>query len=76
VQSKTEGTRFTRDNAVAYNQKLKQVSEEKLVHYLDVYTLLADSQGYLPDSFSAYDGIHILSAQYASLKSYLRTHTA
>jgi hypothetical protein len=76
AQSKTEGTRFTRDNAVRYNQKLKQVSEEQDVHYLDVFTLLADSQGYLPDSFSAYDGIHLLSSQYTTLKSYLRTHTA
>jgi len=76
VQSKTEGSRFTRDNVVLYNQKLKQVSEEQKVHYLDVFTLLADSQGYLPDSSSAYDGIHLLSSQYATLKNYLRTHTA
>ena len=74
--SASEGSRFTRDNAVLFNNRLRQVATEQDVQYLDVFTLLCDSQGYLPDDNATADGIHILSAQYGTVKSYLKTHTA
>jgi hypothetical protein len=74
--STADGSRFTRENVVLFNNKLRQVATEKNVCYLDVFTLLCDSQGYLPDDACTADGIHILSAQYGTVKSYLKTHTA
>jgi hypothetical protein len=74
--STAEDSRFTRENVVLFNNRLRQVATEQNVNYLDVFSLLCDSQGYLPEDASTADGIHILSAQYGTVKSYLKTHTA
>ncbi|MDO4750273.1 MAG: S-layer homology domain-containing protein [Eubacteriales bacterium] len=73
--SETENSRFTRENVIAFNQALKSVATEQGVFYLDVFSLLSNSQGYLPEESATYDGIHLLAAQYAVIKDYLRSHT-
>lgn len=68
-------TSFNRENVLAFNEQLIRVAENKQTYYLDIYSLLADENGYLPKDSCISDGIHILEPEYHSLKSYLRTHT-
>ena len=74
--SETEKTFFTRENVVAFNRTLHGIAVEQGVHYLDLFTLLADAEGYLPAENGAYDGIHILASEYDTIMGFLRTHTA
>ncbi len=66
---------FNRENVLAFNERLKQISVEKEAYYVDTFSALADDNGYLPEGSCLSDGIHILSAQYAALKTYLKKHT-
>jgi len=66
---------FNRDNIVAYNGVLQQLSRDKGAGYLDFFTLFADGDGYMPPDGAASDGIHPVQAQYAVMKDYLKTHT-
>jgi len=66
---------FNRDNIVAYNGVLQQLSRDKGAGYLDFFTLFADADGYMPPDGAASDGIHPVQAQYAVMKDYLKTHT-
>ena len=68
-------THFNRENVLAFNERLAQISADKEVYYVDTWSVLADENGYLPASACLSDGIHILAPQYAMLRSYLKTHT-
>ncbi|NLV86383.1 MAG: hypothetical protein GX025_04100 [Clostridiales bacterium] len=65
-----------RDNSISYNKLIKQLCSEKKAYYLNVFDLLADSDGFLPVSGGSSDGIHLLPTQYRIVKEYLRSHTA
>ncbi|NCB74307.1 MAG: hypothetical protein EOM51_06145 [Clostridia bacterium] len=66
---------FTRDNAIAFNAVIKQLCKEKNTYYLNVFDLLCNSNGFLPESSCMTDGIHLLASEYAKIKTYLFTHT-
>lgn len=66
---------YTRDNILTFNTKLMQLSVVENVYYIDAFSVFANENGYLPESYCLEDGIHILKPQYAQLKSYLKTHT-
>ena len=66
---------FNRENVMAFNDLLAQVAAEREVYYLDIFTLLADAEGYLPADSCLSDGIHILAPQYSQIKTYLKSHT-
>lgn len=68
-------TEVKRDLIVQFNEKLKQISKEKQVVYLDAFTLFCDSDGNLPVDLSSKDGFHLISSQYEVLKNFLKTHT-
>ena len=70
-----ESENYNRDNALAFNNVIKQVSLAKSAYYLDVFRLFANSDGYLPEDCCLSDGVHILRPQYESLKNFLKTHT-
>ncbi|MEG0035146.1 MAG: S-layer homology domain-containing protein [Oscillospiraceae bacterium] len=70
-----ERTDINRDNILAFNNVIKQLCRDKKTYYLNVFDLLADSNGYLPEDACLSDGIHILSPQYAQIKSYIFSHT-
>ena len=70
-----ESTSYNRDNALAFNTMMKRISFDKTVYYLDAFSLFADENGYLPEGFCMSDGIHILKAQYITLKTFIKTHT-
>ncbi|MEA4895476.1 MAG: S-layer homology domain-containing protein [Oscillospiraceae bacterium] len=65
---------INRDNILDFNAVLKQLCKDTSSYYLNVFDLLCDSGGFLSES-TATDGIHLLSPDYAKIKSYLLTHT-
>ncbi len=74
-QRSEKDAHFNRDNVLAFNARLRQISVDKEAYYVDTYSVLADKDGYLPEGSCLSDGIHILAPQYAMLKTYLKTHT-
>ena len=66
---------YNRENILAYNVLLQQLSREKGVGYLDFFSLFADAEGYMPPDGAAPDGIHPVQSQYAVMKNYIKTHT-
>ena len=66
---------FNRENVLAFNARLRQLSADKQVYFVDTFSVLADAEGYLPEGSCLSDGIHILAPQYAMLKAYLKSHT-
>lgn len=64
-----------RDNIIAFNGVLKQLCKDKQIYYLNAFDLFADGNGFLPDSLSLNDGLHIKAAAYKQLANYLYTHT-
>lgn len=49
---------YNNTNIAKFNEYIKQVANEKGVHYLDVKSVLVDSEGNLPENAST-DGIHV-----------------
>ena len=64
-----------RDNILDFNTILKQLCKDKSTYYLNVFDLLCNSNGFLSDSACMSDGIHLLSSEYAKIKTYLLSHT-
>ena len=65
---------INRDNIIAFNGVLKQLCKDKKAYYLNVFDLLCDNGGFLPDGAAMSDGIHLLASQYAKIKTYLLNH--
>lgn len=69
---------FNRDNVLDFNSVLKQVCRDKNTYYLNVFDLLCDSNGFLPQGahdLSNWDGIHLITSEYSTIKTYLLSHT-
>jgi len=68
---------FNRDSILDFNTVLKQLCKDKNAYYLNVFDLLCDTNGFLsPDAHpSDWDGIHLVSSEYAKIKAYLLSHT-
>ncbi|MFB0919844.1 MAG: S-layer homology domain-containing protein, partial [Oscillospiraceae bacterium] len=69
---------FNRDNVIDFNSVIKQVCHYKNTYYLNVFDLLSDSNGFLPQGahdLSNWDGIHLIASEYYTIKSYLLSHT-
>ena len=49
---------YNNTNVKKFNELIKEVANEKNVTYLDVQSVLVDSQGYLPEEAST-DGVHV-----------------
>lgn len=62
-----------RELVVEYNEMLLKLAESWDVWYLDVYTVLANDEGYLPSEVNE-DGIHFTPAHYAAWFERLSTH--
>ena len=69
------GTSFSKERVVMYNNALYKLAGERECYYLDVYTPLADSEGYLPDSDTR-DGVHFTKAKYLDWEELIRTYYA
>lgn len=64
-----------RDNIIAYNTVIKQLCRDKKAYYLNVFDLLCNNDGFLPESACLSDGIHLLASEYTKIKTYIFTHT-
>lgn len=62
-----------RELVVEYNEMLLALAETWDVWYLDVYSVLADEEGYLPSEVNE-DGIHFTPAHFTAWFERLRTH--
>lgn len=63
----------TNQRIVEYNSMLKELAEEKGVHYVDVYSSMVTEDGTLPDSASP-DGVHPNMDYCKTWVQYLRDH--
>lgn len=66
---------LARDNILVFNEVLKELAAEERLLYLDVFSALADEDGYLPDRVASSDGYHFTPEHYQLWLEYLRTHT-
>lgn len=66
---------FTNANVERLNAQLRDLADEKEVHYVDVAEGLMDSEGYLPYEATG-DGVHLTPEYCVKWMDYLRTHTA
>lgn len=66
---------LTPENIRPYNERLLELSAEEAVAYLDLWTLFADADGYLPAERATLDGIHPMASEYQTMKNALLTHT-
>ena len=69
------GTSFSKERVVMYNDALYKLAGGRECYYLDVFTPLADGEGYLPDS-DTWDGVHFTVAKYADWEELIRTYYA
>ena len=70
-----DGSSFSRERVIMYNEALYDLAAQWGCYYLDDFTPLADSEGYLPDS-ETFDGVHFTVAKYADWEEIIRTHYA
>ncbi|MBO4331010.1 MAG: hypothetical protein J5827_02945, partial [Oscillospiraceae bacterium] len=69
-----EGFKFSKEHILEYNDSLRRLAAKNKVHYLDIYSSMADEDGFLPEDGS-FDGIHPYSQYYRQWADCLRTHT-
>lgn len=63
----------TLELVLSFNELLQEIATERRVWYLDIYTGLANEEGYLPSEVTN-DGIHFTPGHYDSWYEYLREH--
>lgn len=63
------------ENITAYNSHLEKLAEDKSVLYVDVFSLLQDSTGYLADHYAENDGLHFKTYAYPVILSAVQTAT-
>ena len=67
---------LARESICAFNTELLNLASLQRTYYLDVYTALADADGYLPEEFASADGVHFSQTLYQKWYHYAATHTA
>ena len=69
------GTVFSKERVIMYNEALHKLAAQWGCWYLDVFTPLADSEGYLPSAETG-DGIHFEPGKYRAWEEVIRTYYA
>ena len=64
---------FTRERVLSFNEAIKAMAERGGYVYLDLYSALADENGWLPEAQST-DGIHFMPDKYLEWAEFLRTN--
>ena len=59
----------------AFNTKLEEMAARRGFYYLDLYSLIADENGYLPSKYNSGDGYHMTTAAYQVLLDLVRRTT-
>ena len=83
IQSCTPKTRsaastvenYKPENICRYNDLLKDMCYQKGLYYLDIWSALIDSEGYMRDELAAADGIHMFQTGYNIWRDYIYNHT-
>lgn len=65
---------ITMDKVRAGNEWLKALSVEAGVYFVNTYSTLVDSTGFMPESYTNGDGLHLNPTSFELVLSYLRTH--
>lgn len=68
------GSNFNKTRVCDYNEHLARLAVQTGAHYVDIYSAIADEEGYLP-SDGSFDGIHPYREYYEMWRDYLKTHT-
>ena len=74
-QEKDSGGQFTIERVKAFNTAIYELAQEKECYYMDVYSALLGSDGYLPAD-ETWDGVHLTPDTYGVWETYMRTHYA
>ncbi|MCH5347677.1 MAG: hypothetical protein J1E40_00010 [Oscillospiraceae bacterium] len=61
------------ENITAYNSHIEKLAGEKSALYVDVFSLLKDSTGYLADHYAENDGLHFKTYAYPVILSAVQT---
>lgn len=61
------------ENITKYNEHIAKLAEEKSVPYVNIFSLLQDSGGYLAADYAEHDGLHLKGAAYPVLLSAIQT---
>lgn len=69
-----KGSNFNKDRICEYNKSLVRLAMQENAHFMDIYSAMADEEGYLP-SDGSFDGIHPYREYYELWRDYLKTHT-
>lgn len=64
---------ITNDIIKSFNDYIDNLCSESDIQYLDVYTLLCDSDGFFSAEFAEMDGLHFLGSTYDTMLSYIQT---
>lgn len=62
------------DKVRAGNEWLKALSVEAGVYFVNTYSALVDSTGFMPEAYTNGDGLHLNPTSFELVLSYLRTH--
>lgn len=61
------------ENITKYNQCIAELAEKKSVPYVDTFSLLCDSTGYLAEDYAENDGLHFRADAYPVILSAVQT---
>jgi lysophospholipase L1-like esterase len=70
----TAGPKFNNENIRAFNEKLKELAEEREYFYVDTYVGLGDSEGNMPPE-KTFDNVHLNPDACKEWLRYLTAHT-
>ena len=72
-QRDAEDDLFTRERVLEFNAAIAEMAEREGYFFLDLYSALADEEGWLPED-QATDGIHFKPSKYVEWADFLRAH--
>ena len=68
-----ESDLFTKERVLEFNEALRKMAERSGCEYMDLYSVLADENGWLPEAASM-DGIHFTGPEYREWAEFLRCY--
>lgn len=71
--SAAASTGITNQMVIDFNTYIKSLSIEYSLKYLDIYTLVIDSDGWFRQDYAEADGLHFMGATYDVMLSYIQT---
>ena len=60
---------------ILFEEALRELAARRHFYYIDMYHLVANEEGYLPNGYSMGDGYHLNEKALTIMTDYIRTHT-